>query len=165
MATKGPKLKIAPFDINEDRLNSGRVFTRWLQRFERELIYGGVVISEKPDVAKAALLIHAGIAVEDIHDSLPDPTKPEGVNAADWTSYVVAKTKLVDYFSPIVCNDFAIFELINTKMEGGETIASYTVRLRERATKCDFSNWSSDKMIKALLISNITDDDLRLKLL
>ena len=31
----------------------------------------------KPDMARAALLIYAGMAVEDIHNSLPDVVKPE----------------------------------------------------------------------------------------
>ena len=33
------------------------------------------------------------------------------------------------------------------------------------AKKCDFTNWSSDKIIKALVISNMPDKDLRQKLL
>jgi len=81
MATRGPKLKISPFDVTEDRLDCGRTWNRWLERFEREVEYAGVDIGEKPNLAKAALLIHAGVAVEDIHDSLPDVPKPEDISA------------------------------------------------------------------------------------
>ena len=165
MATRGPKLQISPFDVTEDRLDCGRLWSRWVERFERELIYHGVEVSTKPDLARAALLIHAGIAVEDIHDSLPDMVKPENIVAASWTSYAGSKAKLAAYFSPQVCNDFAIFELINTKMQSSKTIAAYALRLREAAKKCDFSNWNEDKMIKMLLISNMQDEELRLKLL
>ena len=55
-------------------------------KFERELIYHGVEVSTKPDLARAALLIHAGIAVEDIHDSLSDMVKPENIVDASCTS-------------------------------------------------------------------------------
>ena len=165
MAEKGPKLKILPFDINGDRLDIGRLWFRWLERFERELLYQGVDTGAKPALAKAALLIYGGPDVEDIHDSLPDTTKPENVAAADWTHYRKSKEKLTQYFTPETCNDFAIFELINIKMRGDENVAGYTLRLREAAKKCDFTNWSSDKMIKALVISNMRDDELRLKLL
>ena len=141
MATRGPKLQISPFDVTEDRLDCGRLWSRWVERFERELIYNGVEVSTKPDLARAALLIHAGIAVEDIHDSLPDMVKPENIETASWI-YAGSKAKLAAYFSPQVCNDFAIFELINTKMQSSETIAAYALRLREAAKKCDFSNWN-----------------------
>ena len=167
MATaKGPKLKIGQFDVTEDRLDCSRLWKRYLERFERELIYLGVDPKDNPGIAKAALLIHAGEAVEDIHDSLPDPVaKPEDVAQTDWHDYAKAKAKLTAYFSPQVCNDFAIFELINTKMMSGESIAAYTVRLREAAKKCSFDNWNAEKMIKALLISNMHDTELRVKLL
>ena len=119
----------------------------------------------KPDMARAALLIHAGVEVEDIHDSLPDVPKPETFTDIQWNNYEKSKAKLTGYFCPQTCNDFSIFELINTKMGGDETVASYTLRLREVAKKCDFTNWNAEKMIKALVISNMPDHDLRLKLL
>ena len=161
MAEKGPKLKILPFDVTGDRLDIGRLWSRWLERFERELVYQGVVHGAKPELAKAALLIHAGVAVEDIHDSLPDgTTKPEGLPDAEWTSYRKSKDKFSEYFTPDSCNDFAIFELINIKMRGDETVAGYTLRLREGAKKCCFDNWNAEKMIKVLVISNMRDNEL-----
>jgi len=42
MAERGPKLKILPFDVTGDRLDIGRLWGRWLERFERELLYQGV---------------------------------------------------------------------------------------------------------------------------
>ena len=127
MAAKGPKLKNLPFDVNGDRLDIGRLWSRWLERFERELLYQGVDIAEKPALAKAALLIHAGIAVEDVHDSLPEiAVKPEGIAEANWNDYAKSKAKLSAYFTPESCNDFAVFELINTKMRGDENVANYT---------------------------------------
>ena len=99
MAQKGPKLKIAPFDVTAERLDIGRLWSRWLERFEREIEYQGVDIVAKPNVARAALLIHAGVDVEDVHDSLPDITKPEGTPDANWTSYAKSKGKLTAYFT------------------------------------------------------------------
>ena len=58
MASKGPKLRVGPFDVTEDRLNCGRLWARWLERFERDLVYSGVVVAEKLDMARAALLIY-----------------------------------------------------------------------------------------------------------
>jgi len=52
--------------------------------------------------------------------------------------------------------------LISTKMRGDETVAAYTLRLRELAKKCDFNNWNADKMIKALVICNLHDNEIRL---
>ena len=133
MAEKGPKLKIQPFDTNANRLECGRLWTRWIECFERELLYQGVNKGEKPDLARAALLIYAGIDVEDVHDSLPDAPKPEGLTDQQYTTYEISKQKLTNYYTPDVCNDFAIFELINTKMRSDESVAAYTLRLREAA--------------------------------
>ena len=58
-----------------------------------------------------------------------------------------------------------MFELITTGMISGESIAAYTVWLRDAAKKCSFENWNADKMIKALIISNMKDNELRIKLL
>ena len=91
--------------------------------------------------------------------------KPEGIAEANWNDYAKSKAKLSAYFTPESCNDFAVFELINTKMRGDENVANYTLRLREAAQKCDFTGWNANKMIKALLISNMRDEQLRLKLL
>ena len=37
MARKGPKLKILPFDTHGDRLDLGKRWERWMERFERDL--------------------------------------------------------------------------------------------------------------------------------
>ena len=112
-----------------------------------------------------ALLIYAGTEVEDLHDTLPEPGRPEGTEEENWTAYEQSKTKLKIHFSPKQCNDFAIFELLRMKIESSESITSYAMRLRKAASKCDFTNWSAEKMIKSLIISNMQDDTLRLKFL
>ena len=89
MATKGPELKVQPFDIHGDRLTLGKRWERWMERFERDLTYNGCDPSEK-DKAKTcqmALLIYAGMDVEDLHDMLPDVPKPADIDDADWTVY------------------------------------------------------------------------------
>ena len=83
MATKGLKLKVLPFHPHGDRLDLGKRWETWFKRFERDLKYNGCNPSEQPEeVARTALLIYAGIEVEDLHDPLPVPVKPEGMTAA-----------------------------------------------------------------------------------
>ena len=112
-----------------------------------------------------ALLIYAGTEVEDLHDTLPEPGRPEDMEETDWTVYEKSKTKLQLHFSPKQCNDFAIFELLRMKTKPSESITNYATRLRKVASKCNFTNWSAEKMIKSLIISNMHDDTLRLKFL
>ena len=79
VAAKGPKLKISPFDVFGERLDLGKRWKKWMDRFTRELKYNGTDPADKPDMAQMAILIYAGADVEDIHDSLAEPVKPEGV--------------------------------------------------------------------------------------
>ena len=147
MAERGPKIKIDRFDIHADRLDFGRQFEKWMERFERELKYNGVDLETKPDVAQMALMIYIGPDAEDIHEALPDPPKPEGVQDAAWTSYAKSKARLLNYFTPQKCNDFAIHQLISQKMKSKDTVESYALRLRQAAEKCDFTNWNKNKMV------------------
>ena len=162
--SKGPKLKITPFDPHGERLDLGKRWEKWRDRFSRELKYNGVVTAANPDMAQMALLIYAGHDVEDIHDSLPvpEPVKPEGMTEEQFTVFEKSMRKLNLYFVPKKSNDFALFELLNTKPEAEEATQNYAARLRTAAAKCDFTNWSESKMIKCLVILNMSDEDLRL---
>ena len=71
----------------------------------------------------------------------------------------------MNYFSPIKCNDYALFEMMQLKPEEGESANNYATKLRKAGDKCDFSNWNAQKMIKCLMISNMKDEELRLKFL
>ena len=51
------------------------------------------------------------------------------------------------------------------KTAPSESITNYATRLRKAASKCNFTNWSAEKMIKSLIISNMHDDTLRIKFL
>ena len=97
------------FDPHSDRLDLGKRWKKWLERFERELKYNGIdpASPEKSEVAQMALLIYSGQYVEDIHDSLPTPVKPEGMADINWTDYAKSKEKLNVYFLPQTFNDFA----------------------------------------------------------
>ena len=162
MANRGPKLKILPFDPHGERLDLGKRWEKWLERFQRDLLYNGVDSAEKTETAQMALLIYAGNEVEDIHDSLPEPVKPETTTDAQWTVYKKSLAKLNSYFVPQKSNDFAIFELMNVKPEPKEATQNCAARLRNAAAKCDFTNWNADKMIKCLIITNMSDEELRL---
>ena len=43
-----------------------------------------------------------------------------------------------------------------------ESIIDFASRLRSYADKCDFNDWTADKIIKCLVISNMSDEELRL---
>ena len=167
MATRGPRLKVLTFEPHGDRFDLGKRWERWLERFERDLKYNGIEpsLSENSEKAQMALLIYAGAEVEDIHNSLPTPVKPEGLREENWTEYRKSKEKLNEYFLPQRSNDFALFELMRTKPVQDERTRNYAARLRKAAEKCNFENWSSDKMIKCLIISNMDDKELRLSCL
>ena len=66
MSTKGPKVKIQAFDVHGDRLDSGKRFEKWIERFTREMKYNGCPPDtvENADMAQMALLIYAGNDVE-----------------------------------------------------------------------------------------------------
>ena len=167
MATRGPKLKILPFEPYGDRLNLGKRWEKWSARFERDIKYNGIDLAEagNSDIVKMVLLMCAGNDLEDLHDTIPDVIKPENVTDDNWMNYARSKAKLSGYFSPITCNDFALFELMTLKLESHENISSYVTRLRQAAAKCNFDAWSDEKMIKCVLISNMKDDTLRIKFL
>ena len=163
MATKGPELKVQPFDIHGDRLTLGKRWERWMERFERDLTYNGCDPSEK-DKAKTcqmALLIYAGMDVEDLHDTLPDVPKPADIDDADWTVYLKSKYKLNARFLPRQSNDFALCELMTLRLNPDESLVDFAGRLRRVAEKCDFSNWSGNKMIKCIIIANMKNEGLR----
>ena len=71
MAIEGPKLKVLLFDPHGGRLDLGKGWEKWVERFERDLKYNGCDPSEQPEVARMALLIYAEREVEDLHDTLP----------------------------------------------------------------------------------------------
>lgn len=92
---KGPKLKILPFNPHGDKLNLGKRWERWLERFERDLKYNGCDPDEveNSQTAQMTLLIYAGPQVEDIHDSLPSLNRPASVTSEQWTDYQKSKGK------------------------------------------------------------------------
>ena len=160
-------MKVQPFDPYGDRLDLGKKWEKWMERFERDLKYNGIdaSLAANSDMARMALLMYSGTHTEDIHDTIPETVKPEGVQDADWTDYAKSKAKLNAYFSPIKSNDFALFELMNVRPGEDEKVSMYVTRLRKAAEKCDFADWSAQKMIKCVLISNMSDDAMRLKFL
>ena len=55
--------------------------------------------------------------------------------------------------------------MMSIKPTSGESIADYATKLRKAGDKCSFADWSAQKMIKCILISNMPDEQLRLKFL
>ena len=107
-----------------------------------------------------ALLIYAGSDVEDLNDSLPEPVKPKGDVYIHWTTYAKSKAKLLSYFFPKKCNDYDLFEMTELKPNPAEGASKQATNLRKAGDKCDFSNWSVEKMIKCLMIAHLQDEEL-----
>ena len=139
-ATKGLKLKVLPFVPHGDRLDLGKRWEKWLERSERDLKYNRCDPSKTPEIAllemapEMALLIYADTEVEDLHDTLPEPGRPEGTEETDWTVYEKSKTKLQLHFLPKQCNDFAIFELLRMKTEPSEIMQRDYAKQQASAT-------------------------------
>ena len=59
MAAKGPKLKVQPFDPYGDRLDLGKKWDKWIERFERDLKYNGIdpSLPQNSEMAKMALMM------------------------------------------------------------------------------------------------------------
>jgi len=104
---KRPKLRVSPFDLVGNRLDLGRRWEKWLERFERDLKYNGVDPGDKDnaETAQMALLIYAGSDIEDLHDTLPTPTRPTGITNTKWTIYAKSKFTFTFYFTPKKSNE------------------------------------------------------------
>ena len=109
--------------------------------------------------------IYAGTTVEDLHDSLADVRRPAEIEVADWTDYRKSKAKLNARLLPKKSNDFAPCELMTLEPNSDESVIDFAGRLRKSVEKCDFRNCTADKMIKFLVISNMTNEDLQLSCL
>ena len=62
----------------------------------------------------------------------PDPM---GENRADWTTYRKSKEKLNAYFLPKQLNDFALFKLMRTKPQNGESVVNYAAKATKDSLK------------------------------
>ena len=102
----------------------------------------------------------AGMKLQDIYATLPEPTAPEGVV---WNDCEVAVKKLDLYFEykPNVTFERHAFRKLSQR--AGETVSQFATRLREQAEFCKFDD--SDEQIRDQLVERITDDRLREKLL
>ena len=62
-------------------------------------------------------------------------------------------------------NDFCLYKLMKQKAKRKESMINYAGRLRKYADKCDFRDWTADKMIKCMVFSSMKDEELRLSLM
>ena len=63
---------------------------------------------------------------------------------------------------PKTSNVFALCELMSLKPNADDSMIDFAGMLRKSAEKCDFWDCTADKMIKCLVISNMTNEELRL---
>ncbi|CAH3025414.1 unnamed protein product, partial [Porites evermanni] len=132
---------------------------KWLQSFQYFLIAKGVV----NDAQKKALLLHtAGIEVQELYETLKDPSTDtfEEDTATDTyktvrTLNVYFVTKLNEPYDRHVCRSMT--------QQDGETVDQFIARLREQAQNCNFNNTDVD--IRDQVIDKCRSSALRRKLL
>ena len=92
------------------------------------------------------MIIYGGPEIARLEKSLPDED-PEG----SLDDYQKLKKKLNAYFLPKKNKHYARYMFLKTKPEAGEATVSYATRLREKATGCEFSNTSDDRILEHLI--------------
>ena len=151
VVTTGKSLKIGPFKIPDHHLEIGRAWEEWLEDFEEELSY--FEIDEIQDRV-SALKIYGGQEVKRLARNLPDPAPVVGDN-----EYKKLKRKLGNHFLPKKNKHHARYTFNKQKMEQGESITTYTARMREKARDCEFGDQTDDRILEHL-VQTVKDDDL-----
>lgn len=152
---------IPPFDIVGDVTCVGPRWKRWRRSFEFYIAAKGVT----SDVQKRALLLHtAGMAVQDLFETLSDPGPPGG-NADDAASaYDVAMRTLDAHFSPKLNTPYERHVFRQMKQESKETVDQFVSRLRRQAENCEFGE-QLEENVRDQVIDKCSSSLFRRKLL
>src|SRR6218665_804714 len=148
---------IPPFDIVGD----GPRWKCWRRSFEFYIAAKGVT----SDVQKRALLLHtAGMAAQDLFETLSDPGPPGG-NADDAASaYDVAMRTLDAHFSPKLNTPYERHVFRQMKQECKETVKRFVSRLRRQAENCEFGE-QLEENVRDQVIDKCSSSLFRRKLL
>ena len=149
VVTTGKNLRIEPFKLPENPLEIGRAWEEWIEDFEDETSY--FKISDTKDKV-SALKIYGGQEIKKLAGNLPDPAP-----IAEEEEYQKLKRKLDGYFLPKKNKHHARYTFSKQKPKSGESIVTYTARIREKAKDCEFGD-----QLKILehLIQTVTDEGL-----
>ena len=138
------------------------VSVRW-SKWKRSFSYYAEAEGLSDSKRKMNKLLHlAGLAVQDIFDTLPEPAAPaEGSDAlANFERAIYMLDKYFEY-KPNTTFERHTFRRIAQRED--ETVSQFANRLRQQAQLCSFSD--SDEQICDQLIEKVRDDRLRRKFL
>ncbi|XP_064617193.1 uncharacterized protein LOC135481275 [Liolophura sinensis] len=138
------------FDVHSDPSSIAQRWTKYVRRFQNLLVAMDIADKKR----QRALLIHyGGEEVSDILDTLPDTGEDlEG-----------ALEKLNPHFNPRRNIDYETYVFRSTKQNVGETMETYSTRLRQLALTCEFSD--QDREIKGQLIQGCSSNRIRRRIL
>eukprot|EP00794_Sanderia_malayensis_P021364 gene21364-23444_t len=148
MATRmeSKHLQVRPFVSTDSGISTGQAWEEWLEEIEREFRY--FKIRDAQD-KKDAMIIYGGRELARLEKSLPNPTPVEAEDELD--AYEKLKRKLNDYYLPKKNKHHARYLFLRMKPQHGEGTASYAVRLREKASECDFGSTCEDRILEHLV--------------
>jgi hypothetical protein len=147
-------LKIEEFETDEDILETTCKWKLWRRRLEIQMKYFDTV---KPDLIKAALLVHGGDKILSIGEN---GAEPEG--ESDEYKKIIAKIEQVYVAQNTRLH--ARFRFIKAVRQSNQSIAQYELELRRLAKECDFHG-HDEEMILNRLILTCKDDSLQAKAL
>ena len=163
MAVVNVELSVLPlFDPRGDVTSIGPRWKKWRKAFGYLIVGKGIV----NDAQKKALLLHcAGMDVQEVFDTLPEPPA-ENVDGDDEdtpTEYKVAMQKLDCYFLPKINEPFERHMFQGLFQEEEETVDHFLTRLRRQSDNCGWDN--PDEAIRDQVIDKCRSVLLRRKLL
>jgi hypothetical protein len=136
------------FDPSPEVGAVGLRWKKWLSRFNNLMVALDISKSER----KRALLLHyVGELVNDVFDTLP--------NTGEAKDYELAITALNTYFIPQKNTEYEIYKFRQARQNDDESIDTYTTRLRQLSTNCEFTD--EDKEIKTQIIQTCISSKLR----
>ena len=145
------------FNLEHEEGNLAARWEKWTDGLKMYLIASGTTDAAQK---KSTLLYCAGDRVRDIFSSLPELTKLENEDDFVWSLRM-----LQGYFDPKKNVVYERHIFFTETMHTGETINSYTIRLRKLAKTCNFDQYNSDQAIRDQIVRNCTDARLRTRFL
>ena len=129
-------------------------WSKWKRSFSYYIYAEGITDSKR----KRSKLLHlAGLDVQDIFDTLPDPPVPTGGTALVNYEKAIAMLDLYFAFKPNVVLECHAFRQLAQKEQ--EAVAQFLNRLQQQSQQCNFS--SVEEQICYQLVEAVVDDRLR----
>ena len=151
VSTFGKSLRINPFKIPDKPLETGRAWQEWLEGFEEDREYFEIkAVKDKVRAFK----IYGWQEIKKVARNLPDTVSAEGDN--DFKKLIL---KLNNHFLLNKNKQHTRYTFSKQQQEPGESIVSYTARLRAKAKDCEFGDQTNDRILEQL-IQTIKDNDL-----